>query len=107
MAGVHGFSLTSPPWSRVGVARLSGEPLPQRANPRLIRGRAAAARRSSERRAAAPALVSLLLVALVALAIPLSAKGMFPSHGIVVPGQSIGNVRLGMSETQVRALWGS
>jgi hypothetical protein len=41
--------------------------------------------------------VSLLLAAAVAL----------PVHGVVVPGKSVGGIRLGDSPARVRALWGS
>lgn len=50
--------------------------------------------------------VGVCAVALLALCAPLCASANFPARGAVVPGQSIGNVRLGMTEARVRALWG-
>jgi hypothetical protein len=47
------------------------------------------------------------VVAVIVLVSPPLAYAGFPTRGVVVPGQSIGNVRLGMSEPQVRVLWGT
>jgi hypothetical protein len=32
---------------------------------------------------------------------------LFPSHGVLAPGKSLGGVRLGMTQTQVRTEWGN
>jgi hypothetical protein len=50
-------------------------------------------------------LPTVLATALLAAAAPLAASA-FPSRGVVVPGQSIASVRLGMTQAQVRKLWG-
>ena len=40
------------------------------------------------------------------LAVALAAALALPQHGILVPGKSLGGVRLGATEAQVRAAWG-
>jgi hypothetical protein len=42
-------------------------------------------------------------VSLLALAVAM----LLPQHGVLVPGQSLGGVRLGMTRAQVRSLWGT
>jgi hypothetical protein len=49
--------------------------------------------------------LTVAAVCLSALAAPAVAAA--PAEGIFNPGESLGGVRLGMSETQVRALWGT
>jgi hypothetical protein len=56
-------------------------------------------------------MVALVLSAVVGLfssgvATPAHAE-VFPSHGIVVPGKTIGGVGLGMTQAAVRTRWGS
>jgi hypothetical protein len=53
--------------------------------------------------------LALAAAALAALAVTAAAGARttnFPSHGIVVPGQSIGGITLGMTEQQVEQHWG-
>jgi hypothetical protein len=40
------------------------------------------------------------------LAVALAAVLALPAHGVLVPGKSLGGVRLGAREPQVRAAWG-
>ena len=52
------------------------------------------------------------IVAVAALALALSASGAAagakpPARGVLVPGRSLGGLRLGMTQGQVRAAWGS
>ena len=54
----------------------------------------------------APAVVGSALAALVVLAAASARSDNFPSHGVVVPGQSIGGITLGMTEQQVEQRWG-
>jgi hypothetical protein len=54
----------------------------------------------------APAVVGSALAALVVLAAASARSDNFPSHGVVVPGQSIGGITLGMTEQQVEQHWG-
>jgi hypothetical protein len=58
------------------------------------------------RRWPAPLIVSLALCALAALACANLARASFPSKGVVVPGQSIATVGLGMTEAAVVSHWG-
>ena len=51
------------------------------------------------RRAAAAAVIA-------ALAAPVAGAAL-PAHGLVVPGRSLGGIRLGMTEAQVKRRWGS
>lgn len=53
----------------------------------------------------APRALAVVAVCLAALAAPAVASA--PSEGIFRPGESLGGVRLGMSESEVQALWGS
>lgn len=53
----------------------------------------------------APRALAAAAVVLAALAAPAIAAA--PSEGVFEPGESLGGVRLGMSESEVRALWGS
>ena len=53
--------------------------------------------------------LALAAAALAALAVTAAAGARttnFPSHGIVVPGHSIGGITLGMTEQQVEQHWG-
>src|SRR5580700_7531152 len=56
-------------------------------------------------------MVALVLSAALALASHSPASparaASFPTRGIVVPGQTIGGVGLGMTETQVKQRWGA
>ena len=52
------------------------------------------------------------ILAAAALALVLTASGAAanvqpPQRGVLVPGQSLGGLRLGMTQAQVRAAWGS
>ncbi len=53
---------------------------------------------------------ALALTVVVALSLLSSAGGqttVFPARGIVVPGQSIGGITIGMTEAQVKQRWGA
>lgn len=53
-------------------------------------------------------LVVLALVGVLAgSAVTAATAGVFPSAGKVVPGQTIGGVSIGMTEQQVRQIWGA
>ncbi len=43
----------------------------------------------------------------VALAVASPAAAALPQPGVLVPGTSLGGIRLGMTQEQVRAVWGS
>ena len=45
-------------------------------------------------------------VLVAALALPAPAAAAPPREGILVPGQSLGGIRLGMTKAQVKARWG-
>jgi hypothetical protein len=47
-----------------------------------------------------------LLVATLAVATPATAAAP-PARGVLVPGRSLGGLRLGMTQAQVRTAWGS
>lgn len=51
--------------------------------------------------------LALCVSAVAMLCVHLDAATAFPSRGVVVPGQSIGSVKLGMSQARVRQLWGA
>jgi hypothetical protein len=51
--------------------------------------------------------VGLLFVVVAGLAMAASAGASPPAVGVVVPGQSLAGLRLGATEAQVRARWGS
>ncbi len=51
-------------------------------------------------------LFTLVAVALVAAALALPAGSTPPAKGVFVPGQSLGGVRLGMTQAEVVAAWG-
>ena len=53
-----------------------------------------------------PAALLVLLAAAVASAAP-AAAGSLPVRGVLVPGKSLGGIRLGDSPATVRAHWGS
>jgi len=40
-------------------------------------------------------------------ALTLALSLLLPQHGVLVPGKSLGGVRLGMTPTQVQTLWGT
>jgi len=51
--------------------------------------------------------VRVLAAAAAALAIAASAAAAPPRHGVLVPGRSLGGLRLGATPAQVKAAWGS
>lgn len=56
------------------------------------------------------ALLVSLVAALSFAAIPTASakqQATFPQIGVFIPGKSLGGVHLGMTQTQVRSLWGS
>lgn len=48
----------------------------------------------------------LLALAAAALAFPATSAGALPAHGVFVPGESLGGVRLGDTRSEVLDVWG-
>ena len=54
-----------------------------------------------------PAVCALLVATVVCVVPPAGTGATLPNPGLLVPGQSLGGVRLGMTGAQVRAQWGT
>lgn len=54
-----------------------------------------------------PRTLGALAVCTAALTFPATLAGSLPTHGVFVPGASLGGVRLGNTKTEVLDVWGS